>query len=146
MTTSAVRLRSPVGTKWLMALLAPALIVCVVLMHSLLLAPDAGSHTGMVAAAPMDHAGQTADAATAGVAGHDDPSGHGTEGGMSDCSGLMAMCLALLVSLVALIGWPRAMSRWIVWRRPPPTLVRLGVVREAFQDMTARQRTTVIRC
>ncbi len=65
---------------------------------------------------------------------------------MSDCSGLMAMCVAMLVSFAAFIGWPRAASLWVLWQRPPPTFIRMGQVREAFLVMPTRQRTTVIRC
>jgi hypothetical protein len=133
-----------------MVLLAPALIVGIVLMHSVLVEPGAGtrheSHLDTMTAAAMDHAAHAIEATASAVAGQDDPTGHGTEGGMPDCSGLMAMCLALLVSFMVFVGRPRSVSRRVLWQRPPPTFVRMGVVREAHLVMTARQRTTVIRC
>jgi hypothetical protein len=149
----AERLNASFSPRWLMALLAPALVLGIVLMHSLLLEPASGGehdvhdvHDQMVSVTtPAHHADSTQAVAAASQDGGD-PMGHGTEGGMSDCSGLMAMCLALLVSFVALIGWPRGVFRWVLWQRPPPTTVRLGTLRDAFEAMTARQRTTVIRC
>lgn len=146
----AERLKASVGPRWLMALLAPVLVLGIVLMHSLLLEPASGGehdvHPQMASMTmPAHHADSTQAAAVPGQDGGD-PMGHGTEGGMSDCSGLMAMCLALLVSFVALIGWPRGVFRWVLWQRPAPTSVRLGTLRDAFEAMTARQRTTVIRC
>lgn len=150
MSNPAARSEASVGPRWLMALLAPALVLGIVLMHSLLLEPASGGEHDVhaqttSATTPAHHADSTQAAAVASQDGGD-PMGHGTEGGMSDCSGLMAMCLALLVSFVALIGWPRGVFRWVLWQRPPPTSVRLGTLRDAFEAMTARQRTTVIRC
>ncbi|KAA1376406.1 hypothetical protein [Aeromicrobium fastidiosum] len=153
MSYPVARSRASVGPRWLMALLAPALILGIVLMHSLLLEPaSVGGHDAhaqmALGAAPAHHSDVAQVAVVAVVAAPDggDPMGQGTEGGMADCSGLMAMCLALLVSFVALIGWPRGVFRWVLWQRPPPTAVRLGTLRDAFEAMTARQRTTVLRC
>ncbi|WP_156364628.1 MULTISPECIES: hypothetical protein [unclassified Aeromicrobium] len=150
MSYTVARVRASVGPRWLMALLAPALILGIVLMHSLLLEPASGgghdAHAQMASSATPAHHSDVAQVAMVAAPDGGDPMGQGTEGGMADCSGLMAMCLALLVSFVALIGWPRGVFRWVLWQRPPPTSVRLGTLRSAFEAMTARQRTTVIRC
>jgi hypothetical protein len=156
MSVPRSRLKASIGPSWVMALLAPALIVGIVFMHSLLLEPSSASAhqshartastvTQAARAHPSDAADQAHASDSAGR-GATDPMGQGNEGGMSDCSGLMAICLALLVSFAALIGRPRGASRWVLWLRPPPSLIRLGTLRVAFADMTPRQRTTVIRC
>lgn len=142
MSIPSSRHTGSIGPSWVMALLAPALIVGIVFMHSLLLEPSSGS-THQTHADTTSTATQAAHAHPSDTA---DPLGPGSEGGMSDCSGLMAICLALLVSFAALIGWPRSASRWVLRLRPPPSLIRLGTLRMAFADMTPRQRTTVIRC
>lgn len=151
MSNPTARSEASVGPRWLMALLAPALVLGIVLMHNLLLEPVSGgeheAHAQMAASTTMPaHHADSAQATVAASSDGGDPMGEGAEGGMADCSGLMAMCLALLVSFVALIGWPRGVFRWVLWQRPPPTSVRLGTLRDAFEAMTARQRTTVIRC
>lgn len=147
MLSPGARRTAPSGPVGPMALLAAALILGVVFMHSLLLEPVSNSEhdASMNMSSAAVHGDHMQSAMAASDQG-DDPMGHGDEGGMSDCSGLLAVCLALLVSFVALIGWRRGASRWVLWQRPPPTSVRLGALRDAFEDMTTRQRTTVIRC
>ena len=152
MMQPTARAEASVSLRWLMAMLAPALILCTVLMDTLVLGPaSGGQHTARAQMASSSTSADHADTVQAAMVASPDggdpmPMGPGTEGGMSDCGGLVAMCLALLISFVALFGWPRGAFPWVLWQRPPPTSVRLGTLRDAFEAMTARQRTTVIRC
>lgn len=72
--------------------------------------------------------------------------GHGHEGSMPDCGGLMAMCLALLMSIIAFVAARRTAVFRVLWVRPLPTHVHLGAARAAFEQLTPLQRTAVIRC
>jgi hypothetical protein len=133
--------------RWLLFLLAPALIVGIVLMHSLMSAPAIGGMPVMddsMTSMTTTHPAAATHAAMVST-GADDPMGHGT-GGMPDCGGLMIMCLALLVSFVALTAWRRGPSTRVLWQQARPTFVDLGSMRGAFEALTPRQRTTVIRC
>lgn len=140
--------RRPATTRrgWLLLLLAPALIVGIVLMHSLM---SATAVNGMPAMDESMTSTTMADPVAAHSAllptGADDPMGHGA-GGMPDCGGLMIMCLALLVSSVALAAWRRGLAVRVLWQQARPTSVHLGRMRGSFEALTPRQRTTVIRC
>ncbi|WP_311210056.1 MULTISPECIES: hypothetical protein [unclassified Aeromicrobium] len=132
---------------WLLLVLAPALIVGIVLMHSLMSAPAIGGMSAMddsMTSMAMTHPAAATHAAVS-PTGADAPMGHGT-GGMPDCGGLMIMCLALLVSALALAAWRRGPSTRVLWQQARPTLVHLGSMRGTFEALTPRQRTTVIRC
>lgn len=150
MTTMRARVPATIGSTWLMVLLAPALVVGIVAMHSVLAQPPGESDMAPMAAAAALHVDMHGDVPAGEVSstvGRSPGGEHGTErGGMSDCGGLMTMCMALLVSVAALLLGRDGGSRWVLWQLPPPSLLRLGHVRDAFQALTPRQRTAVIRC
>ncbi len=152
MRSTRARLVPTTGPKWLLVLLAPALVIGIVTMHSLLVQPHdharPAATSAVVAAAHADHLPVAPETTTAAV-GHEGGHGeHGTGGtvGISDCSGLMAMCMALLVSFAALLLWRLVPSRWVLRQRPLRRLLHVGRVRTAFESLTTLQRTTVIRC
>lgn len=150
MTTMRARVPAAIGSTWLMVLLAPALVVGIVAMHSVLAQPPGESDMALMAPAAalhVDMPGHVPAGEVSSTVGHSPGGEHGTErGGMSDCSGLMTMCMALLVSVAALLLGRDVGSRWVLWQLPPPGVLRLGHVRDAFQALTPRQRTAVIRC
>lgn len=146
MSNAPARRTATTSHGWLLAL---ALIVGIVLMHSLMSAPAAsGAHdmSDSMASSAKPHPVTGINAISmAPIEAADDPMGHGG-GSMPDCGGLMIMCLALLVSSAALAVWRRGISVRMLGHRPRLTLAPLGAVREAIEVMTPRQRTAVIRC
>lgn len=141
--------KTTVSPRWLLMVMAPALVIGIIAMHSLLVqsSPEAHTMPGRDAAAATSQSGHAPVAANAvTVPERGDDGGHGTEGGMSDCSGLMAICLALLVSFAGLAFWARGRLDLVLWQRPRATLIRLGTIRAAFETLTTLQRTTVLRC
>lgn len=151
MRTWVQRVVAPDMPPWLLALLAPALILGIVAMHSLLAQAPTAEHAGMsavttVATTTPDHDPSHVMLSAGNMNGTPDEGGHGHEGGMPDCGGLMAMCLALLVAVGAYVAFRRNVLHRVLWHRPPPILVSSGAVRAAFEQLTPLQRTAVIRC
>ena len=127
-------------------------------MHSLLTGvPE--SHGG--------HAGSTSDtAASTSITSHEEhpaattatvamDSTHAPAGGggehepkdtMGDCGGLVAMCLALLVSFAGLLMARAKATDRVLWQLPPAALVRIGTVRRALETLSPLQRTAILRC
>lgn len=136
---------------WLLVALSAVLVVGVVAMHSLVLRPATVTPT---AGADHSHAAATASSDMAVAQGVDhtggaaDLGGHGEHGGglLEGCDGLLAMCLAMLVGLAAFLLLRERVLRRVLWQLPPPTAIRLGLVRVAHQSLSPLQRTTVLRC
>lgn len=72
---------------------------------------------------------------------------HGDEPSMvEDCGGLLAACVALLLTVAGLLRWRRGRSWRVLWLRPHPTHIPSGLARAPFDQLTPLQRTTVLRC
>lgn len=144
------------STKWL-ALLAPVLILGIIGMHSMLVGgPDShGAEAGatshaIVSTSALSHDDQVTQVPTAGASTDITPAGdgddHDPQGAMGDCSGLVAMCLALLASIAGLlIAKARGTGR-VLWQLPPAPLTRIGGARRALESLSPLQRTTILRC
>jgi hypothetical protein len=135
-------------------LMVAAVVVGVVGMHGLAMSQSASAApVAAVASAnggdhDLDHTA-TADSSgghASAVEGDPAPTpGHQGHGGAAECSGAMALCLALLLVGGLLLAY-RCGSWWFdsLWR----SLLRapVGWPRAAFASLTPLQRTTVLRC
>ncbi len=129
---------------------APLVVLGLIAMHSLMTLDEghASSHSTPVAqaAAPVDgdHGVGSAGHAPTTSAGDD----HG--GAPEDdrgCGPLMAMCIAMLVTVAIGVVLVRARElRRVIEQIPVPTMITLGWERPAWQSLTPLQRTTVLRC
>ncbi len=151
MRLTVQRLVPPAGPRWLLAGLAPALILGIIAMHSLLAQAPTSEHTGMAAVSPAtstssEHGATHPESSMTAAAIAPDDGGHGQEGPMPDCGGLMVMCMAMLVAAAAYVALRRGALHRVLWKRPLPIKVRFGTVRAAFEQLTPLQRTAVIRC
>ena len=129
---------------------APLVVLGLVAMHSLMTLDEghAASHrsTVTVAAAPATddgHGHGSAAQATTADAGGD----HGAPADDRGCGPLMAMCIAMLVSVAIGVVLVHARGlRRVIEQIPVPTMITLGWERPAWQSLTPRQRTSVLRC
>lgn len=127
----------------LLVVVAAALVLGIIGMHSLMAHDTGTSHemhemSVMAVSSSMDHDEGIHTGHDGGAAPH--------EGGMSDCGGLLSMCLAIAISLAGLVLWPRRNDVRALWRDRPALLLHLGEVRHAFEALSPLQRTAVIRC
>lgn len=141
-----VRHATPARPTWLLAVLAPALILGIVAMHSMLAQSPQPMPMVMAPSASSAPHGAEVSASSAQTTADPTDGGHGHEGSMPDCGGLMAMCLALIVSIIAFVAARRGAVLRVLWQRPLPTYMHLGAARAAFEQLTPLQRTAVIRC
>ncbi|MEG9224903.1 hypothetical protein [Aeromicrobium sp. Sec7.5] len=129
---------------------APLVVLGLVAMHSLMTLDEghAASHSSQVAQVgdPMTgdgHGHGSAAHATTADAGGD----HGAPADDRGCGPLMAMCIAMLVSIAIGVVLVRARGlRRVIEQLPVPTMITLGWERPAWQSLTPRQRTSVLRC
>ncbi|WP_375000174.1 hypothetical protein [Aeromicrobium sp. CTD01-1L150] len=135
----------PVRPGWLLAALALALIVGVIAMHSLFAqAPQSSDVSNTAAVAEHQLA---ADGLMHHGEGAAQPGASPEHSSMlQDCGGLLAACMALLLSLAGLVRWRRGRSWRVLWLQPRGTTMRLGYPRRSLELLTPRQRTTVLRC
>ncbi|MEJ7634730.1 hypothetical protein [Aeromicrobium sp.] len=69
-----------------------------------------------------------------------------TGGAMSDCGGLMALCLAMVVTVSALLVVRQVSRDRVLWQLPPPTAVRAFAPIPPFNCRSPLQRSSVLRC
>ncbi len=129
------------------AALYASVLLGVLTMHTLFLssAGDLQPHHEAIAisgfAADVSHAGSAAGVAVA-LADHAD----GLSGEMSDCGGLMAWCLALILGVSAYIALQtRALGR-VLWQIPRPTTLRSFRVVPPFELRSPLERSSILRC
>lgn len=139
---------SPVGFRLLLAMLASALVVGIVAMHSLLVT----SHTAPTAAAHAANASASiVSDSDAGAGRHDSGALHDSEsGGLSsmaqDCGPLLAACMALLLSIAGLMRGRQGPSWCVLWQRARATRLQIGSARPPHDLLSPLQRTAVLRC
>ena len=156
-TMRTMRSRMPtLNSQSRLTMLAPALILGIIGMHSLLMgstgSPDPAAHDIAATMSMSSHEAQRMDGVPALIAAvdaaantSDDDHGH-DDGVMNGCGGLVAMCLALLVSAAGCwMARTRAANR-VLWSRPPSARFTLGAIRDAFRPLTPLQRSTILRC
>ena len=141
-----MRLRAISGSRWALIALAPALILGIVAMHSLLAQSSHAASDEMQAMVASSAHHAQGEAVMAQAVASPDQGERGHENPVPDCGDLVAMCLALLITAAVCAVSRRSPLLRVLWQRPPPTLLRLGDVRAAFERLTPLQRTAVIRC
>lgn len=126
------------------------IIIGVFAMHNLLLSSggEAQAHHEML---PMSEAagGTVHDAATGAVAivkvvkvsSIDD-----MNGAMSDCGGLIALCLAMILGVSAYIVLRRRLAERVLWQLPPPTAGPALHTIPAFNCRSPLERSSILRC
>lgn len=71
--------------------------------------------------------------------------GHGSDMSMSDCGGLMMLCIAMSIGMGAFIVLRKAARDRVLWQLPPPQMHALGSVLAPLQNLSPLQRTAVLR-
>lgn len=71
--------------------------------------------------------------------------GDGSGMSMSDCGGLMMLCVAMSIGIGAFIVLRKAALDRILWQLPPPHMYALGSVLAPLQNLSPLQRTAVLR-
>ncbi len=127
-----------------MVVVAAALAIGIIGMHSALAVPADSSH-GTAHSAMATVTSMHADAAHAPAADGSDDSHHGALNG-SHCGGLMAVCFMLLVGLGAFLMVRRGRLHRILWRIPAPHLLTLGFASSSFEPLSPLRRTCILRC
>lgn len=69
-----------------------------------------------------------------------------SQGVMSDCCGLMMLCLSMLAGVGAFIFIRRRSADRVMWQLPPPTTFGISLRLPPFQSLTPLQRTSILRC
>lgn len=64
---------------------------------------------------------------------------------MSDCGGLMMLCMAMMLGISAYILIRKRMFDRLLWQLPPPQFTVFGRVTPPFQRLTPLQRSSVLR-
>ncbi len=64
---------------------------------------------------------------------------------ISDCGGLMMLCIAMSIGTGGLIALRKAALDRILWQLPPPQIFALGSVLAPLQNRSPLQRTAVLR-
>lgn len=70
----------------------------------------------------------------------------GMQGAMSDCGGLMALCLALVLGVSAYIVLRKRLADRVLWQLPPPTITRSFAVVPPFNSRSPLERSSILRC
>lgn len=137
---------SPARFRVLLVLLAPALVFGIIAMHHLLsTAASTTPSAPSVAVASAGHGTEPADhLATSGTSTHGEGDEHSSMA--QHCGGLLAACLALLLTVAGLLRWRHDRSWRVLWLRARPTRFSTGLVRDRLEHLTPLERTTVLRC
>ena len=124
------------------------IILGVFAMHNLLLSSEGAnaSHHAMspvsdVVLGAAHHGAADAVVVAQVVAGAGDDMG----GSMSDCGGLMALCLAMVLGASAYIVLRKRTLDRVLWQRPPPTDRAFAAVPE-FNCRSPLERSSLLRC
>ena len=123
------------------------LILGVLAMHHLFLGggEDAASHHDSTASSTV--AAQVAPVAAVLNATADVVHEGGiTDDPVSDCGGLMAFCMAMLLGVSAYIVLRKRLADRVLWQLPPPTNLVPAAVLALFDTRSPPQRIAVLRC
>lgn len=69
-----------------------------------------------------------------------------TEDPLSDCSGLMALCMGMLLGVSAFIVLRKRLADRVLWQLPPPTNLVPAAVLASFNLRSPPQRSSLLRC
>lgn len=128
---------------WRRACVHAAVVVGIFAMHQLLAGQAHGPsapHGGMdmtSTAAPAQHA-STQPAV--------EPLSGDSEGVLSDCGALVALCFAVIVGIGAVIVFRRWMSERVLWHLPPPIRILAALSVPPFHGLSPRHRNFLLRC
>jgi hypothetical protein len=130
---------SPTPT-WLRLCLNTCLILGILAMHHMLVADDPAHHvdTAMVTTAMQMDSPHSVVAFVAG-------DGH-ADGSMSDCCGLMMLCLAMIIGASAFLVLRRRRSDRVLWQLPPPFRLGNSLRLPPLHALTPLQRSSILRC
>ncbi|MCW2839929.1 MAG: hypothetical protein JWR55_1412 [Aeromicrobium sp.] len=150
MHTTAVRLHRQMQP-WLRICLNSAVIIGIFAMHQMVIGPAdaAPAHHAMPAlssqSTAMTHTADVA-ASTSAPDPASDHKGDGSQGSMSDCCGLLMLCLSMLVGLAAFIFVRSRASARVLWQLPPPAQRGISLRIPPFHNLSPLQRCSVLRC
>ncbi len=73
--------------------------------------------------------------------------GHGSGMSMSECCGLLMLCIAIVMGIgaLAMARMPRTGRARVLWQRPAPHTVTLGRALAPLFSSSPLQRTAVLR-
>jgi hypothetical protein len=125
---------------WLRVCLNSCLILGIFAMHHVLVAEHPAHH---VDSASMSMAVQVD--VPHGVAAFIEGDGH-PAGTMSDCCGLMMLCLAMIVGASAFLVLRRRMRDRVLWQLPPPLRLGDALRLPPLHGLTPLQRSSILRC
>lgn len=147
-THSRVEFQAP---HWTRVCVHSVLIVGIFAMHNLLagdgdqLTPHhATPMSATQSDAAMGPAAVDADHDQLQLAEHGD--GHGPLGPLSDCCGLLVLCLSMIVGAGALLFIRSKSVERVLWQLPPPSHLREVLRASPFQRLTPLQRSSILRC
>lgn len=125
---------------WLRVCLNSCLILGIFAMHHVLVADHPAHH---VDTAAMTAAMQVDDPHDVEASVEGD--GH-TDGALSDCCGLMMLCLAMIVGASAFLLLRRRSSGRVLWQLPSPFRLGRSLRLPPFPGLTPLQRSSILRC
>lgn len=135
---------------WVRICLNSAVVIGIFAMHQMVIGPaDASSgHHALPAVSTHTAAAYTADLRSvahvvAAAPGNDGSDPHTP---MSDCCGLLMLCLAMLAGVAALIFTRSRASVRVMWQLPPPTRGGVSLRLPPFNNLNPRQRSCILRC
>lgn len=100
-------------------------------------------HTMPSMSQTMSGASHTAMTATTAVVSE---AGADMQGTMSDCGGLMALCLALVLGVSAYLVVRKRLADRVLWQLPPPTSTPVVRAVPPFNARSPIERSSVLRC
>lgn len=72
--------------------------------------------------------------------------GHGMPGELSDCCGILMLCVSMIMGVGALLFIRRKVADRVLWQLPPPSRL-IDLLRVSpFQGLTSLQRSSILRC
>lgn len=147
MHTSGLDPRTPMP-HWLRICVHSAVIIGIFAMHQMMVGhvDESTSHhvTATVATAPASVAGSLEDSQHAvPVVVHSDGD---SQAAMSDCCGLVMLCLAMIAGVSAFVFVRRRSAERVLWQLPPPTNLGISLRLPPFHNLSPLQRTSILRC
>lgn len=121
------------------------LIVGVLAMHHLILesATATPAHHEMTLVSNVSDVVDTETAATIAKVAHP---ANLTPSPLSDCGGLMMLCLAMILGVSAYIVLRKRLSDRVLWQLPPPLRLEPFTAVAQFNTQSPLQRSSVLRC
>lgn len=126
--------------RWLRVCLNSCLILGILAMLHILVADDSAHRMDTAAvttAMQMDNPPSMV--ALIGDDGH-------AGGDLSDCCGLMMLCVAMIVGASALLLLRRRSADRVLWQLPPPSRLGNSLRLPPIHGLTPLQRSSILRC